>query len=48
MALDQVHKHNNEKIKDVSGATHLLNRADVSGLEQWETCISNARDCENY
>ena len=27
-----------KKIKGVSGATHLLNRADVSRLERWETC----------
>ena len=33
MALDQVHQENNGKIKGTSGATHLLNRADVSGLE---------------
>ena len=26
------------KIKDASRATHLLKRADVSGLERWETC----------
>ena len=38
MALDQVHEQINEKIKDVSGATHLLNRADMSGIERWETC----------
>ena len=38
MALDQVHEQNNGKIKGASGATHLLNRADVSGLERWETC----------
>ena len=38
MALDQVHEQNNEKIKGGSGATHLLNRADESGLERWETC----------
>ena len=38
MALDQVHEQNNEKIKGVSGATHLINRADMSGLERWETC----------
>ena len=33
-----MHKQNNEKIKGVSGATHLLNRADMSGIERWETC----------
>ena len=27
-----------KKIKGASGATHLLNRADVSGLELWKTC----------
>ena len=39
MALDQVHEQNNEKIKGVSGATHLLNGADMSGIERWETCF---------
>ena len=34
MALDPVHEQNYEK-KGVSGATHLLNRGDVSGLERW-------------
>ena len=38
MALDQVLEQNNEKIKGASGATQLLNRADVSGLELWEMC----------
>ena len=38
MALDQVHEQNSGKIKGASGATHLLNRADVSRLERWETC----------
>ena len=33
MALDQVHEQNNGKIKGTNGATHLLNRADVSGLK---------------
>ena len=33
-----MHKQNNGKIKGASGATHLLKRVDVSGLEQWETC----------
>ena len=41
MALDQVYKQNNEKVKDVSGAMHLWNRADVSGLEWWERCTSD-------
>ena len=34
LALDKVHEENNEKIKRASGAMHLLNRFDVSGLEQ--------------
>ena len=38
MALDLLHKQNNGKIKGASGATRLLKRVDVSGLEQWETC----------
>ena len=38
MALDLVHEQNNGKIKCASGATHLLNRADVSGLGQRKTC----------
>ena len=33
-----MNEQNNEKIKGASGATHLLNRADVSELGQWETC----------
>ena len=33
MALGQVHKPNNEKIKGVSGATNLVNRADMSGIK---------------
>ena len=28
MALDQKHQQNNEKIKDVSGAAHLLKRGE--------------------
>ena len=38
MAPDQVHEQNNEIIKGTSGATHLLNRPDTSGLERWELC----------
>ena len=38
MALDQVHEQNDEKVRGASGAMHLLNRADMSGLERWETC----------
>ena len=38
MAPDQLHEQNNELIKGFSGATHLLNRHDTSGLERWETC----------
>ena len=37
MALDQVHEQSNAKIKGVSGATHLLNRNDISVMERWET-----------
>ena len=32
-----MHEQNNEKIKGASRAKHLLNRADVSGLERWAT-----------
>ena len=49
MAPDQVHKQNNEKIKGVSGATHLLNRNDMSGMERWETSTPEiARIIENF
>ena len=37
MALDQVHEPNNEKIKGVSGATNIVNRA-MSGIERWDNC----------
>ena len=37
LAPDQVHEQNNEKIKGLGGATHLLNRPDSSGLEEWGT-----------
>ena len=37
MALDQCHEQNNELIKGISGATHLLNRNDETSLERWET-----------
>ena len=30
-----MHEQNNAKIKGASRAKHLLNRADVSGLERW-------------
>ena len=38
MSPDQLHEQNNEIIKGTSGATHLLNRHDKSGLERWELC----------
>ena len=38
MAVDQLHEQNNEIIKGTGGATHLLKRADPSGLVRWETC----------
>ena len=34
MALDQAHEQTNEKIKGVSGATHLLNCNDMSSMER--------------
>ena len=37
LAPDQVHEQNNEKIKGLGGATHLLNRPDSSGFEEWRT-----------
>ena len=43
-----MHEQNNEKIKGARGALHLLNRVDVSGLEQWETCTTEiARTIES-
>ena len=33
-----MHNQSNKKIKGTSGATHLLNRADLWGLERWEKC----------
>ena len=45
----QVHRLNKEKIKVVSGATHLLNRNDMSGVDRWETSSpENARIAENF
>ena len=40
MALDQVHEQNNEFIKGVGGASHLVNRSDESVLIRWELCGS--------
>ena len=37
LAPDQVHERNNEKIRGLGGATHLLNRPDLSGLKEWGT-----------
>ena len=49
MALDQVHEQNNKKNKGVSGATPLLNRNDMSGIETWETSSPEiARIIENF
>ena len=42
-APDQVHEQNNEKIKGLDGATHLLKRPDSSGLKEWGT--SGPRTC---
>ena len=36
MAPDQLHEQNNEKIKGVGRAVHLVNREDESGLIKWE------------
>ena len=38
MAPEQVHEENNEVVKGTSGAAHLLNRHDKSGLEGYEFC----------
>ena len=35
LAPDQIHEQNNEKIKGLGGATHVLNRSDSTGLEEW-------------
>ena len=40
MALDQIHEQNNDLIKGVGGATHLINREDDSALLRWEICGS--------
>ena len=37
LALDQVHGQNNEQIKGLGGATHLLKRPDLTGLEEKAT-----------
>ena len=37
MSPDQVREQNDNIIKRVSGATRLLNRADHSTFEQWES-----------
>ena len=36
MALDQIHEQNNDLIKGVGGATHLINREDDSALLRWQ------------
>ena len=38
MVPDQSHEQNNEKIKGVGGAVHLVNMEDESGLIKWELC----------
>ena len=35
LAPDQVHEQKNEKIEGLGGATLLLNRPDLTGLEEW-------------
>ena len=37
LAPDQVHEQNNEKIRGLGEATHLLNRPDSSSLKEWGT-----------
>ena len=36
--LDQIHEQNNAYIKEVTGATHLVNCTDEAGLIRWEFC----------
>ena len=36
-APDQVHEQSNEKIKGFGGETHVFNRPDSTGLEEWGT-----------
>ena len=49
MAFDRVHRLNKEEIKVVSGATHFLNRNDMSGMESLETSLPEiARIIENF
>ena len=38
MAPDQLHEQNNEVIKNVSGATDVMNREDQAGVERWGLC----------
>ena len=33
----QVHEQNNEDRKGIGGATHLLNRPDSTGVDEWGT-----------
>ena len=37
MGIDQIHEQNNDLIKNIGGATHLINRNDDSSLHVWET-----------
>ena len=39
--LDEVHKQSNEKIIEVNGKKHRLNRKDMSGNERWGTSSSD-------
>ena len=47
LAPDKVHEQNNEKIKGLGGATHLLNRPDSTGLEEWGTSGPEFVHCTN-
>ena len=38
MAPDQLHEQNNEVIKNVSGATNVMNREDQADVERWGLC----------
>ena len=40
MAPNQLHEQNNEIIKNVSGATYVLNREDQVRVERWGLCSS--------
>ena len=40
MEIDQIHEQNNAVMKDMGGATSLLNILDESSLARWGLCIN--------